>query len=227
MAVFAAMVDNMDQNIGRVISKLKESGKLENTLILFLTDNGSCPYTSNEIQDVQPGPANSFWSLRASWANASNTPYKYFKQYGHEGGANTPFIAFWPSVIKPNQITEQVGHIVDIAPTFLDILNISYPNEIKGFKSLPLHGKSLLPIFEGKKRNEPEYFISGLDKFRMLRVGDWKIVQSNGNNWELYNMKQDPSETSDLSKKYPEKLQELSSKYSSITYTNKKKRPSE
>jgi len=209
------------------LDKLSKSGKLENTLIIFLSDNGSCPYTSNDVPDVQPGPANSFWSLRAAWANASNTPFKYFKQYGHEGGANTPFIAYWPGVIKPNSITGQVGHIVDIAPTFLDIFKTTYPAEVHGFKTLPLHGKSLLPVFQGKKRVEPEYFISGLDKFRMFRVGDWKIVQLNGKNWELYNMKDDPTETIDLSGKFPEKVKELSDKYKSIPFMTKKKNENE
>jgi arylsulfatase A-like enzyme len=224
MAVFAAMIDNMDQNIGRVIQKLKKSGKLENTLILFLSDNGSCPYTSNDIPDVQPGPANSFWSLRAAWANASNTPFKYFKQYGHEGGANTPFIAYWPTVIQPNTFTDQVGHVVDIAPTFLDIFNTEYPAEIQGFKTLPLHGSSLLPIFKGKQRKEPEFFISGVDKFRMFRSGDWKIVQVNGlPSWELYNMKLDPTEINNLAAKYPEKVQELLAKYKAIPFMKKNK----
>jgi arylsulfatase len=224
MAVFAAMIDNMDQNIGRVIQKLKESGKLENTLILFLSDNGSCPYTSNDVPDVQPGPANSFWSLRAAWANASNTPFKYFKQYGHEGGANTPFIAYWPGVIKPNSITDQVGHVVDIAPTFLDIFNTQYPSEIKGFKTLPLHGSSLLPIFRGEQRKEPEFFISGVDKYRMFRSGDWKIVQVNGlSSWELYNMKKDPTEMIDLSAKYPEKVKELNDKFKAVPFMKKSK----
>jgi arylsulfatase len=224
MAVFAAMIDNMDQNIGRVIQKLKETGKLDNTLILFLSDNGSCPYTSNDIPNVQPGPANSFWSLRAAWANASNTPFRYFKQYGHEGGANTPFIAYWPGVIKPNTFTDQVGHVVDIAPTFLDIFNTEYPSEIQGYKTLPLHGSSLLPIFNGKQRKEPEFFISGVDKFRMFRSGDWKIVQLNGlPSWELYNMKQDPTEMNNLATKYPEKVSELLNKYNTVPFIKKKK----
>lgn len=222
MAVFAAMIDNMDQNIGRVLQKLKENGKLENTLIMFLSDNGSCPYTSNDIPDVQPGPANSFWSLRAAWANASNTPLRYFKQYGHEGGSHTPFIAYWPEVIEPNTITDQVGHVVDIAPTFLDIFNTEYPDSINGFKTLSLHGKSLLPVFEGKQREEPEYFISGLNAFRMFRMGEWKIVRvNNEDNWQLYNMIDDPSETNDLSEKYPDKVKELLIAYQNIPFYNK------
>jgi len=210
MAVFAAMIDNMDQNIGRVVQKLEENGKLDNTLIMFLSDNGSCPYTSNDVPDVQPGPAHSFWTLRAAWANASNTPFKYFKQYGHEGGSNTPFIAYWPGVIKPNTITDQVGHVVDVAPTFLDIFSTEYPATIQGHQTLPFDGKSLLPIFQGKQREEPAFFISGLNAFRMFRMGDWKIVRVNKeDNWELYNMVEDPSETNDLSDKYPEKVKEL------------------
>jgi arylsulfatase len=214
MAVFAAMVDNMDQNIGKVLEKLEQNGKLENTLIMFLSDNGSCPYTSNDIPDVQPGPANSFWTLRAAWANASNTPFRYFKQYGHEGGSNTPFIAYWPDVIKPNTITDQVGHVVDMAPTFLDIFNTTYPDSIHGYATLPLHGQSLLPIFEGKQRKEPEFFMSGMDKFRMFRMGDWKIVRVNNEAiWELYNMIDDPSETNNLAQKYPKKVKELYDAY--------------
>ena len=219
MAVFAAMIDNMDQNIGRVLEKLEKSGKLENTLIMFLSDNGSCPYTSNDIPDVQPGPANSFWTLRAAWANASNTPFKYFKQYGHEGGSNTPFIAYWPKVIQPNSITDQVGHIVDMAPTFLDIFNTEYPTEMNGFETLPLHGQSLLPIFEGKQREEPSFFMSGLDKFRMFRMGEWKIVRVNSEEvWELYNMVEDPTETNNLSEVYPDKVKELLTAYENTSF---------
>jgi len=222
MAVFAAMIDNLDQNIGRVLSKLEESGKLENTLIMFLSDNGSCPYTSNDVPDVQPGPANSFWTLRAAWANASNTPFRYFKQYGHEGGSNTPFIAFWPKVIEPNTITDQVGHIVDVAPTFLDIFNTAYPATINGHATLALHGKSLLPVFEGKQREEPEFFLSGLNKFRMFRMGDWKIVRvNNEDSWELYNMAEDPSETNDLSLEKPDIVEELLEAYKDTDFFNK------
>ena len=92
MAVYAAIIDRMDQNIGRVLKKLEKHGKLENTLIMFLNDNGSCPFYTNKIPDVQPGPANSYWSLRATWANLGNTPYRQYKQCGHEGGSHTPFM---------------------------------------------------------------------------------------------------------------------------------------
>jgi len=216
MAVFAAMIDRMDQNIGRVLKKLIDNGKLENTLILFLADNGSCPFYATKIKDVQPGPENSYWSLRSTWANLGNTPYRQYKQCGHEGGCHTPFIAYWNGVIEPNSITNQPGHIVDIAPTFLDVLNLQYPDSVNGYPSLELHGNSLLPVFKGKQRTEPDYFISGLDKFRMFRTGDYKIVRLNGGPWELYNIKDDPAELNDLSSNLPEKVKELSVYYGKI-----------
>ncbi|MFT6880703.1 MAG: arylsulfatase A-like enzyme, partial [Arcticibacterium sp.] len=213
MAVYSAIIDRMDQNIGRILAKLKVNNKLENTLIMFLVDNGACPFYSNKIKNIQPGPANSYWSQRSSWSNLANTPFRQYKQCGHEGGSHTPFIAYWPGVIKPNTITAQPGHVVDIAPTFIDILNISYPDSIAGFPSLALAGKSLLPIFKGDERTEPDYFISGLDKFRMYRSGDYKIVRLNGGSWELYNIIEDPTEMNNLATVVPEILKKLASEY--------------
>jgi arylsulfatase len=215
MAVFAAIIDRMDQNIGRVLKKLEDNGKLENTIIMYLNDNGSCPFYTNKIQDVPPGPANSYWSLRTAWSNLGNTPFRQHKQCGLEGGSHTPFIAYWPGKIAPNTITDQVGHVVDIAPTFLDLLNIHYPDSIQGHATLPLHGSSLLPVFMGEQRKEPDYFISGMDKFRMFRSGDYKIVRMNGGTWELYNMISDPSELVNLADTMPEKVNELSEFYAS------------
>ena len=216
MAVFAAIIDRMDQNIGRVLKKLEENGKLNNTLIMFLVDNGSCPFYSNKITDVQPGPDNSYWSLRSTWANLGNTPYRQYKQAGHEGGSHTPFIAYWPGVIKANTITHQPGHIVDLSPTFLDIMNIQYPETINDYRSLPLHGSSLLPVFKGEERKEPDYFISGMEKFRMFRSGSYKIVKLNNGEWELYNIIEDPSETENLAEIFPDKVESLSDFFDEI-----------
>ena len=114
-----------------------------------------------------------------------------------------------------------MGHIVDMAPTFLDIFNTEYPSEINGFETLPLHGQSLLPIFEGKQREEPEFFMSGLDKFRMFRMGEWKIVRVNKEDiWELYNMIEDPSETNNLAEMYPKKVKELLTAYQETPFSN-------
>ncbi|MEP0366893.1 MAG: arylsulfatase [Cyclobacteriaceae bacterium] len=215
MAVYAAIIDRMDQNIGRVLKKLEENGELENTLILYLNDNGSCPFYANKIPYVQPGSAGSYWSLRTTWANLGNTPYRQYKQTGYEGGSHTPFIAYWPGKIAPNTITHQVGHVVDIAPTLLDVLNIDYPDSIKGYATLPLHGSSLLPVFMNEERREPDYFISGLDKFRMFRSGNYKIVRLNGEDWELYDIIKDPTELVNLADSLPNKVIELSNYYES------------
>lgn len=214
MAVFAAMIDRMDQNIGRLVDYLKQKGIYENTVIMYLSDNGSCPYDSNTGFDVPPGPANSYRTLSAAWANVGNTPFKYFKQFGHEGGARTHFIVHWPEKIKAGSITDQPGHVVDIFPTLLDLAGATYPVAYGDTTTIPLHGESLLPVFKGNEREEPKFFISGFtDRFRMFRSGKWKIVKANNENWELYDMDSDPTETNNLSSSHPEKLNELIALY--------------
>lgn len=214
MAVFAAIIDRMDQNIGRVLDRLEEAGELNNTLILFFSDNGSCPFDSNVDFNIPPGPAESYRCLSPVWANVGNTPFRLYKQNGHEGGANTHFIAHWPKVIKPHQITAQPGHVVDLFPTFLEMAKAEYPASVNGKSTIPLHGQSLMPIFEGKEREEPEFFISGhTERFRMYRRGDWKIVRENAEEWELYDLSKDKTEMNDLAKENPDKLEELVAHY--------------
>jgi arylsulfatase len=214
MAVFAAMVDRMDQNIGRVLNYLDEKGIADNTIVIYLSDNGSCPYDSNRDFEYPPGVAEGFRTLCAAWANAGNTPFKYFKQYGHEGGAHTHFILRLPKQVQAGQITHQTGHIVDIAPTLLEAANISYPLEMGEIKPQPLQGSSLMPILDGKQRQEPEFYLSGwTDRFRMFRQGDWKIVKLNGEDWELYNLKEDPTEINNQANTNPEKVDELIKAY--------------
>ncbi len=219
MAVFAAMIDRMDQNIGRVIQRLEEEGELKNTLILFFTDNGSCPFDSNVDFDIPPGPAEGYRCLAPTWANVGNTPFRLYKQNGHEGGANTHFIAHWPDRIQPGQITSQTGHVVDLFPTFLEISGSSYPETYQGKPTLTLEGQSLLPVFEGEEREEPPYFISGnLERFRMFRKGKWKIVRENWaakapTDWELYDLVSDPTELRNLANEMPGKLGEIVGEY--------------
>ena len=214
MSVFSAMVDCMDQNIGRVLNYLDEKGIADNTIVIYLSDNGSCPYDSNRSFDYPPGVAESFRTLCAAWANAGNTPFKYFKQYGHEGGAHTHFILRWPEKVKAGQITHQTGHIVDVAPTLLEATKTKFPKKMGFIESQPLQGNSLMPILEGGEREEPEFYISGwTDRFRMYRQKEWKIVKLNDGDWELYNLDNDPTEIYNLADENPEKLNEIISAY--------------
>ena len=214
MAVFAAMVHRMDYNIGRVIDYLQQTGELENTLIMFLSDNGSCPYDSNRDFDFEPGDPAGYRTLSAAWANAGNTPFKYFKQFGHEGGSHTHFIVHWPNQIQSNQITNQPAHLVDIYPTVLEAVGIKYPETILDRPALPLHGSSMMKIFKGEQRAEPDRIVSGYqDRFRMYREGDWKIVNVNGEGWSLYSVEEDMTENHDLKDAHPEKVIELEKNY--------------
>lgn len=200
MSVYAAMIHRLDLNIGRLLDTLDEENLTENTLIIYLSDNGACPYDSNRDFESPPGGADSYRTQTAAWSNLSNTPFKYFKQYGHEGGTHTHFIARWPKVIKnAGGFVSQPGHLVDIFPTLLEVTGGEYPEWKDETKVPPLDGTSLLPLFEGKERKEPEFFISGFgEKFRMFRKGDWKIVRKNGEPWELYNLADDMTETTNL-----------------------------
>lgn len=213
MAVFAAMIDRMDQNIGRLLAWLEEQGELDNTLMLYLNDNGSCPYDSNVDFDTPPGPAEGYRTLSAAWANASNTPFRLYKQFGHEGGSHTPFIAHWPERIAAGQIKHEPGHLVDIMPTLLEVAGVAYPDTFQERPSLPLDGASLLPVFEGGTRETPEFFVSGMERHRMYRRGKWKIARANGEAWELYNLEEDLTETTNLAEQMPEKVAEMDSLY--------------
>ena len=212
MSVFAAMVDRLDQNIGRVLDKLSELGKLDNTLIMFLSDNGACPYDSNRDFIIPPGPPGSYRTLCASWANLGNTPFRYYKQFGHEGGCNTHFIASWPEKIPHGAIIKEQGHIVDILPTMLDIAGTGYPKNKPEQRYAPPDGQSLLPLFNGNKREGETFFISGMNPFRMVRWNEWKIVRTNNEDWQLYNMLEDPTELEDMADSEPEVVERIAKK---------------
>ena len=213
MAVFAAMVDRLDRNIGRVLARLKTLGVQDDTLVLFLADNGSCPYDSNEDFAIPPGGPDSFRTLSAAWAHVGNTPFRYFKQYGHEGGTRTPFIARWPGRIEPGA-TDALGHVADVFPTLLDIADAAYPATAQGGPTPALDGASLLPVLDGGSRPEPELLISGFtERFRMVRMGEWKIVRVNGEPWQLYHLPTDPTELVDRASGEPARLESLVARY--------------
>ena len=214
MAVYAAMVDRMDQNIGRILNKLKELKAEDNTLVMFLSDNGGCPYERNKTKDIAPGPAESYRTYDSPWANLSNTPFRLYKRFNHEGGNATPFIVRWPAVIKKGgTITHQIGHIIDVMATCIDIADTKYPWHYKGQKITKLEGKSLLPIFKGRKRKGHDAIFWEFMRNKAVRKGKWKLVTVGDNPWELYNMETDRTELNDLSSKMPEKVTELAKLY--------------
>lgn len=213
MAVYAAQIDRMDQGIGKVLAKLKELRVENNTLVLFLADNGGCAEKINRGKPgVPPGSADSFLSYGLPWANVSNTPYKRFKHWVHEGGIATPLIARWPSGLKtqPGSLTPQPGHLIDIMATCVDVAGAAYPERVGDRAITPLEGKSLKPIFEGKTRPGHAEIYWEHEGNRAVRQGKWKLVALNRGPWELYDLEADRTETRDLAGQYPERVKELS-----------------
>jgi arylsulfatase len=234
MEVYAAMVDRMDQGIGKVVHALEETGQLDNTLILFLADNGGCaevlsekwgrslhfPYfqkngnpiiKGNDVSHL-PGPENTYMSYSAEWANASNTPFRMYKHYIHEGGISTPLIAHWPAGIKsPDRNTNQIGHLIDIMATCVDISGTQYPATFKGEQIKPAEGQSLRPVFNNKdfKHNPIGWEHHGN---RGFRDGKWKLV-AKSKEWELYDIESDRTELNNLVSAYPEITQDMIEKY--------------
>lgn len=234
MEVYAAMVDRMDQGIEKVIKALDETGQLENTLILFLADNGGCaevltdqwkqslhvpsykkdgtPLKRGNDVTCFPGPENTYMSYCTEWANASNTPFRYYKHYIHEGGISTPLIAHWPEGIKsPNRNTNQIGHLIDIMATCVDISGAKYPATFKGEQIKPAEGQSLAPVFNNRdfKHNPIGWEHHGN---RGFRDGKWKLVAIN-QEWELYDIEADRTELKNLANDYPQKTKEMIEKY--------------
>jgi arylsulfatase A-like enzyme len=214
MAVYAAMIDRMDQNIGRIIQELKDKGIEDNTIIMYFSDNGACPFERNRDLIIPPGGADSWRTLSTCWANVGNTPYRYYKQNGHDGGSHNHFIVSWPDVIKPGKISNELTQVVDIFPTLLDITGIPYPSHIKEETTIPLNGSSLLPVFKGHDRKDPDFIMSGFtENKRMFRKGEWQIVKLNGGDWELYNLKEDPTEIINLASTKPDVLETMVKSY--------------
>uniref|UniRef100_UPI00286C4A1F sulfatase-like hydrolase/transferase n=1 Tax=Armatimonas sp. TaxID=1872638 RepID=UPI00286C4A1F len=209
MAVFAAMVDRMDQNIGRIVVHLKKTKQLDNTLIFFLSDNGGCAEWDPWGFDESSGPKNtlhtgpdlktvgapqSYISYGSGWANVSNTPWRLYKHYNHEGGIRTPMIVHWPAGVKtrPGALTSQPGYITDFMPTLLELCGASYPSG-----KLAVEGINLTPALAGKPLLPRPIFIEH-EGNKSVRDGDWKLVGLAGKPWELYNLKLDPTELTDL-----------------------------
>jgi arylsulfatase len=224
MEVYAAMIDNMDQGIGRVVAALRAHGQLDNTLIVYLQDNGACaePYGRNPGAGKakgnkapkgplpMPGPAESNVGYGEGWANVSNTPFRLYKHWVHEGGISTPLIAHWPrGIARRGELEHQPGHLIDIMATCVDVGRATYPKERDGRAIQPMEGRSLVPAFAGR-RLEREALFWEHEGNRALRVGDWKLVAKGaGGPWELYDIPRDRTEQNDLAAAQPARVQEM------------------
>ena len=223
MEGYAGMVDRIDQNVGRVLEKLERMGVAENTIVIFLSDNGGCHTTkNNEGPPEVLGSPLSVVTYSYIGASVSNTPFRLQKQYIHEGGIATPFLVRFPKRIPAGLMDRQVGHIVDIMPTLLDYCGATYPESFKGSTIPPLVGQSLRPVFEGKPLEQGTPLFWEHRGNKGVRVDDWKLVASHpGLEWELYNMAKDRSELDDLSSSMPGKRDELIALYTDWATANR------
>lgn len=254
MEVYAAMIDRMDQGIGRLVAELKRQGSLDNTLILYLQDNGGCqegvgrqesvarpdrptlpPIAADTIRldvipqqnragvptlkgpVVMPGPEDTYIAYGQGWANVSNTPFREYKHFVHEGGISTPLIAHWPAGIaadRHGKLVHQPGHLVDIMATCVDLAQAAYPPVATDESGLvqPLEGRSLAPAFAGRTIERDALYWEH-EGNRAIRVGPWKLVAKENGPWELYNIESDRREQHDLSAKHPDRVAELSKRW--------------
>jgi len=228
MEVHAAMVDCLDQGIGKIVAKLKATGQYENTIIFFMTDNGASPERYPEAgfdrpsmtrsgQPIlqpgaypTPGPETSASTIGEGWAGALNTPFRYWKSESFHGGTATPMIVQWPSGLKASHgsLTNQVVHVMDMMPTCLELAGATYPTTYKGNEIIPLESQSIKPILDGKTRvQEPIYWEH--EGGRAVRVGNWRLVSLKNADWQLFDMANDLSETKNVATVHPGKVNEL------------------
>lgn len=231
MEVYAAQITAMDRGIGNVLDGLRDTGRLDNTLIFFTIDNGGChveytpdrkgdylpertrdgrPMRPGNLPEILPGVEDTYQSYGHGWANASNTPYRLFKQFDHEGGIRTPMIAHWPEGIsQPGRLVKSVSHLIDIMPTILEVTETSVPETSDGHRPIGMDGHSLASGFQGPDPQDHLFLYFEHAQGRALRSGSWKLVAEREQPWELYELSKDPTEESNLAAEMPEKLQEL------------------
>ncbi|MBT5875706.1 MAG: arylsulfatase [Candidatus Latescibacteria bacterium] len=240
MEVYAAQIDRMDQGIGRIIAAVEEAGRLDDTLILFLADNGGCaeeiqPAWANFVRgriahattrdgrtiqvgndpEIMPGGEETYQSYGVPWANLSNTPFREYKHWVHEGGIATPLIAHWPEGITDSgALRDQPAQLPDIMATCLDIAQASYPDFREGHSVIPHEGYSIQPIFANEDSLR-EMLYWEHEGNCAVRYQNWKLVRKFAGAWELYDMKIDRTEMDDLAERYPEKVASLSMHYQS------------
>ncbi len=241
MEVYAAQIDCMDQGIGRIVAKLRETGRLDNTIIFFLSDNGGCaegmsraskasitrprrgsgraetkdgrPVRFGNVPDVVPGPEDTYASYGAAWANLSNTPFRKFKHWTHEGGIATPFIVHWPADISTKGgIIHKPAQLTDVMPTILEITSTAYPADLNGEKILPVEGTSMVRLFRDEPNGKGMIFLEHEGNAAVLD-GKWKLVRDFPGTWELHDLEADRTELHDLAKKIPDQARKMEQAY--------------
>ena len=213
MAVYAAMIDSMDQNIGRLLTTLRETGHDRDTLVMFLSDNGGCSEEPGGRDPTQrhPGPVDDYVAVGPAWGWAQNAPFRRYKSWLHEGGITTPLIAWWPGQIPAQAINRDVAHIIDLLPTFLDLCGHAYPRKFHGNDILPVEGLSMVPLLRGESRIGHEQLAWFWSGNRAIRQGDWKLVwdKLGDRQWELYDLSVDRCETNDLAAAHPQRVSSM------------------
>jgi arylsulfatase A-like enzyme len=222
MAIHAAMVDRMDQEIGRVLTQLRTMGALDNTVVMFLSDNGASAEQlirgDGHDPAAAPGSAGTFLGLGPGWSSAANAPFRKHKSWVHEGGIATPFIVHWPAGLRARgELRQAPAHVVDLAPTLLELAGGAWPARWNGVTVPPSHGTSLVPAL-ARDRSLPRGSLWWLHEgHRAIRVGDWKLVASKSGgtlgDWELYDLKRDRTETHNLAARHPNKVRELAAEW--------------
>ena len=235
MEVYAAQIDRMDQNVGKILAALRAAGQEENTLILFLADNGGCaeeqkpgaqgysipkttrdgrPVKSGNVPGLMPGGDDTFQSYGVAWANASNTPFRLYKHWVHEGGISTPLIARWPKgITRHDAITHEPGHLIDLMATCVDVSGATYPTQFAGNSIPPMEGRSLVPAFGGKRIVREDGIYWEHEGNRAVLDGKWKLVSRYPGRWELYDLEADRTEMHDLAAKDAARVERMTAMY--------------
>jgi arylsulfatase A-like enzyme len=213
MTALAGMIDRVDQELGRLFDNLRRAGEMDDTLILFVSDNGACPYDRRSPKmGGKPYDPDVTWSDSTGWAWARNAPFRYYKQNQFEGGICTPAIVHWPNGLKrsPGSISDQPAHLIDVLPTLAAVGKVQIPSRWPGRELEPIAGISLLPLLQGGEiRNRPPiHFLFGTD--RALRDGDWKLASFRSQPWELYNLRDDRTELHNVAAQHPDRLVRMS-----------------
>ena len=213
MAVYAAMIDSMDQNIGRLMTALEEIGVDDNTLVLFLSDNGGCSEEpgGRDPSERTPGPGSDYVAVGPAWGWAQNAPFRRYKSWVHEGGITTPLIAWWPGKVPAESWCREPAHIMDFMPTFLELAGGAYPTTFRGQEILPVEGKSIRPLLQGRERQPHDQLFWEWPGNRALREGDMKLVwDKDVKQWELYDLSKDRTETINLANQQPARVETMS-----------------